>query len=197
MTDQVKDGIIGNNHGIKNAGKPYIPLIEKMAIRYGIPEVLISHQMNQESGYNPTLVSSAGAVGIMQIMPKTALALSGRYDIPAGPLEDPDINAQLGVQYMRELFDYAYKNIVRDRRNAYELALAGYFAGPARMSKIYEGAPMTPGEKRYVANIIWDFEDTEKWSQLKLPDAALKKVKFPWAALLIIIGGLWLIEKTK
>lgn len=195
--DQKQDGIIGNNHGIVNAGKPWISLIEKMSLKYGIPEVLISHQMKTESNFDPNAESPVGAVGLMQIMPATARVIARRHNLPDGPLNNPEINADLGVAYMRELYDFTWRNITTDPKRAYELALIGYFAGPAQISKIAGGQTMTRAEKNYVDSITWDFTKTENWNQIKAPGTMeLKKKRFPWATLLMI-GGVYLIYKKK
>ncbi len=187
-------------HGIKSAGRRYVPLIQSLARKYGIPEVLISHQMYRESGFRPDVVSPRGAIGLMQIMPETALEIAGRHGLPAGPLTDPTVNAELGVAFMRELYDTAYGQ-VKDKRRAYELALVGYWAGPGRMRSIMAGGSMTEAERRYVNNIVWDYEKTESWNQLPTP-ARVKERKGLFAALfsfpvLLIAGIGYVVYKKK
>lgn len=181
-------------HSIVKAGKPYVSLLIEVAKRWGIPEVLLSHQVNAESSFRPSVVSPAGAVGLMQIMPTTAPAVAKRHGIPAGPLTDPRVNLNLGAAYMRELFNAAWK-FRPDPKGAYKLALAGYLAGPRRIREIAQGIrPMTSTEDAYVKKVIWDFEKTELWSQLKPP-----RVKVPgWLGwLLLLAGGLYLYKEQK
>lgn len=184
MADFVKDGIIGNEHGIKSVGKAYVPLVEDMAKKWGIPEVLISHQIYRESSFNPNAISNAGAVGLMQILPGTAREIAERHGLTDFPIEDPYVNANLGMAYLTDLYEAAYK-MFPDPERAYKLALVGYFAGPTRMRDVAGGDEMTKGEKDYVNNITWDFTRTEKWSQLKPPGVGNG---FPWWILLLPVG---------
>lgn len=184
-------------HGIVKAGKAYVPLMKKVARRWKLPEILLSHQVHTESSFNPKAKSSAGAIGLMQVMPGTAVAIAKRHGLPAGPLTDPTVNLNLGAAYMRELFEVAYK-FRPNVKEAYKLALVGYLAGPRRIREIAEGGSMTPTERRYVDKVIWDFEKTESWSQLKPPavgDRALFGIPLSW--LLILGVGYYIVQKNK
>jgi soluble lytic murein transglycosylase len=81
----------------------------------------------QESRFVANIVSSAGAVGIMQLMPPTAKWVAkqtGRSDFRPVQLEDPAVNAQFGTWYLRYVLDRLDGSPV--------LATAAYNAGPAR-----------------------------------------------------------------
>jgi soluble lytic murein transglycosylase len=58
--------------------------------------------MRQESGYNPTARSRAGALGLLQLMVPTASRLAGRPLIESAVL-DPDLNVRLAAMYLRQL----------------------------------------------------------------------------------------------
>jgi soluble lytic murein transglycosylase len=58
----------------------------------------------QESRFTPSVQSSAGAVGLLQLMPATAAELAGR-SLNTTELQDPALNAKLGAQYLRGLLD--------------------------------------------------------------------------------------------
>lgn len=155
-----------DNHGIISKGKPYVPLIKAVARRWRLPEVLISHQMHAESNFEPNEVSTAGAVGIMQVLPSTAAVVAARNNIPAGPLENAEINANLGAAYMRENLNTAFK-YTNNPETAYKAALVGYLAGPARISKVINNpAEIRNAEQNYIDKVIWDFEKTESWNQV-------------------------------
>jgi len=80
----------------------------------------------QESGFNPTIRSGAGARGMMQLMPTTASIVARRMGVSYSvrKLDDPDYNMQLGSSYLGQL--------VNQFSGSYVMAAAGYNAGPGR-----------------------------------------------------------------
>ena len=98
---------------------------------YYAPEpALVMAVSRQESEMDPHAISSAGARGLLQLMPQTAKHMARklklRYD-RALLLEDPQYNLRLGTAYLAELLD--------KYEGCYVLALAAYNAGPARVKK--------------------------------------------------------------
>ena len=84
----------------------------------GVEATLVLGLMRQESSFDPTIISAAGAVGLMQLMPETARQVGGQE----ATLTDPPTNMRLGVVYLQRLlaqFD-----------NAVPYAVAAYNAGP-------------------------------------------------------------------
>jgi soluble lytic murein transglycosylase len=110
--------------------KQYYPLHYKAQIadsakRHRISPYLVAAVINSESGWRPTRTSSAGAVGLMQLMPETAkdLAAGGSIDtkrFPRTDLADPAVNIEYGTAYLRFLVN---------RYHEVETALAAYNAG--------------------------------------------------------------------
>lgn len=110
--------------------KQYHPLtyeseIEASALRHRINPYLISAVINAESGFDPRTTSSAGAVGLMQLMPATAKDLLERGLVSASAVEgkdlsDPAANIEYGTAYLRYLVD---------RYHEVETVLAAYNAG--------------------------------------------------------------------
>ena len=92
-----------------------LPIFEEASSLYGIPVELLTSIARAESNYNPSAVSSAGAIGVMQLMPATAAALN-----VADPYNAED-NIIGGSKYIAQLLS---KN---DGNTA--LALAAYNAG--------------------------------------------------------------------
>ena len=96
------------------------------------PEPALVHALiRQESTFNPAIVSSAGARGLMQLMPGTAQLVANKLGIKkhqhAKLISDPHYNVRLGSAYISEMIDrYG---------GSYVLAVASYNAGPGRVSQ--------------------------------------------------------------
>jgi soluble lytic murein transglycosylase-like protein len=112
--------------------------LQEMSQKYGIDPDLARAVMRMESGGNPNAVSSAGAIGLMQLMPGTARGLG------VNP-QDPKRNIEGGVKYLAQLAD--------KYDGDYERTLAAYNAGSARVDS-YDGIPPFPETQRYVKNVL-------------------------------------------
>jgi len=109
---------------------PYQNEILTAADRHGIDPFLMAGLIRQESLFEPTALSSAGAVGLMQLLPRTARDLASRDGIErvdAQTLRDVDVNVSLGALHLRELL----------RRHGDSVAdlLIEYNAGSGRLSR--------------------------------------------------------------
>ncbi|MGE4482648.1 lytic transglycosylase domain-containing protein [Acidocella sp.] len=82
--------------------------------------------MRQESSFNPDVVSGAGAVGLMQLMPATARLTGRRYGLPYGDLFDPNQNMALGASYLSQE--------INNFGECLPLAIAAYNAGPTNVA---------------------------------------------------------------
>lgn len=123
----------------------YFPTMAAIACEVGVPTLMFDALIAQESGYNPVAISSAGAMGMAQIMPGTARYL-GLY-VPF----DPVSNMRAGARYLKEQL-----NRFGGRS---DLALAAYNAGPRRVEKSW-AVPRIRETINYV-NVI-----TVNWSRL-------------------------------
>jgi len=103
---------------------------------------LLASLVKAESGGNARAVSSAGAQGLMQLMPKTAL------DLGVGDSLKPEENVRGGSTYLDELLTRYHENLA--------LALAAYNAGPAAVDR-YHGIPPYHETRVYVARVIHEF----------------------------------------
>lgn len=87
----------------------------------------------QESSFNAAAVSTSGALGLMQLLPGTARDVAGRVGVPfiqEKLTRDPAYNVQLGTKYLAEM--------LQKFGGSYELAAAGYNAGPNRVARWLE-----------------------------------------------------------
>ena len=113
--------------------------------RFGIPEHWIRAVMRAESAGNARAVSSAGAMGLMQVMPDTWAGLRMRHRLGRDPY-DPRDNILAGTAYLREMFD-RYGNVAA--------MLAAYNAGPGRYDEYLATGRRLPAETRaYVAALV-------------------------------------------
>lgn len=123
----------------------YYNTMAAIACEFALPTNLLDAVIAQESGYNPWAVSSAGAMGIMQIMPGTGNLLGLRNPF------DPVANMRAGARYLRQQLD---------RFGRVDLALAAYNAGPERRSLQAGYIPAIPETRNYVRTI------TTNWARL-------------------------------
>jgi membrane-bound lytic murein transglycosylase F len=103
---------------------PYDDLFQTVSQKEGLDWRLVAALAFRESRFKPDAVSRAGARGLMQILPRFA-------GVEAGHLDDPEINVNLGVRLLREIYDgYAYL----DSLNRWRFTLATYHAGVGHMA---------------------------------------------------------------
>lgn len=124
-----------------NADK-YVPLLNAAERRYGIPTDLLARLAYQESHWRNDIVtgayrSAAGAVGLMQIVPK--------YHPGVDPL-----NVSASVDYAARYLKQLYAQF-----KSWKLAVAAYNAGPGNVQK-YGGVPPFAETQKYVSDIFGD-----------------------------------------
>ena len=118
----------------------YSGLIGTTASQYRLIPELLHAVIRTESGYDPSAVSSAGAIGLMQLMPGTA----ARYKV--GDIWDPVENVRGGAAYLRDLLDMFDQDL--------RLALAGYNAGENAVIKYGRQIPPYPETQQYVRKVL-------------------------------------------
>lgn len=115
----------------------YLSIAKAAARKHAIPEDLFLRLVQQESGWNPSAVSHAGATGLAQLMPGTAQKLGVN-------IHDPNQNLDGGARYLRMMYN---------RFGSWRLALAAYNAGPGAVEK-HSGIPPYAETRNYVAVIL-------------------------------------------
>ena len=114
-------------------------LIEETAHRYDVDPALVHAVVRAESGFDHLAVSPAGARGLMQLMPGTALEVGVRNAFHPGE------NLDGGVYYLRSMIDRFNGDL--------RLALAAYNAGPGAVES-YGGVPPYPETLDYVERVF-------------------------------------------
>ena len=123
--------------------------IQVAATRFGVDRNLVDAVAWQESRYNPRALSTAGAMGVMQLMPGTARQLGVRNP------QDVEQNVVGGTAYLRQQLERFGNNV--------PLALAAYNAGPGAVMK-YGGIPPYRETQDYVRQIMQRLSATSAYS---------------------------------
>ena len=129
----------------------YDAYIRGAARRYQLPESFIRAVIHTESRFNPQVVSRAGAMGLMQLMPSTAQYLG------VGKPFDPRQNIYGGCKLLRLLANRFNGDMV--------LVAAGYNAGAGAVIK-YGGVPPYVETRAYVKSVLRRYYAYERQSQL-------------------------------
>lgn len=115
------------------------PMISRFSQQHQLHPALIRAVIKAESDFDPQAVSRAGAIGLMQLMPQTALRLDVR------DLYDPEDNIGGGTKYLRQLLDRFRGNL--------PLALAAYNAGEHVVDR-YRTLPPIDETRQYVRKVL-------------------------------------------
>lgn len=120
--------------------------------RFGVPQTWIREVIDAESGGRTSLlgvpiISAAGAMGLMQLMPDTWAEMRDAHDLGGNPF-DPADNILAGAAYLRAMYD----------RFGYPGLFAAYNAGPVRYERFLGGSDLPPETMRYAARITGRIE---------------------------------------
>jgi soluble lytic murein transglycosylase-like protein/TolA-binding protein len=108
----------------------YADFLQKHTTKHEIDPLFVAAMIREESRYNADIVSYAGAIGLMQIMPANGPEFASRLKIPrfnTKMLYNPDINIQMGTWYM--------KSLMNQFDNNHALVAGAYNGGPGRMRR--------------------------------------------------------------
>jgi soluble lytic murein transglycosylase-like protein len=136
--------------------------VSSAARQYRVQPALLLAVMKAESSFNPTVVSKAGAVGLMQLIPETAIRHGVRY------LYDTNENITGGAKHLRYLLDRFHGNM--------RLALAAYNAGERKVDR-YGQIPPYKETQDYVKKVLVYYRSFKKdgWTMpLVITDASAR-----------------------
>lgn len=126
---------------------PYQELVRREALEVGVDPLLLAALIRQESAFVPDIVSSAGAIGLMQVMPATGRDLArslGVANFTSETLESPEINLHLGARFLVDQLERYGPQL--------PLVLSAYNAGPARANR-WRGFPQASDQLRLTERI--------------------------------------------
>lgn len=133
--------------------------IAEASQRFGIPQRWILAVLRAESAGSVRAVSSAGAIGLMQVMPATWAELRDRHRLGRDPFVPRD-NVLAGAAYLREMWD---------RYGTVAAMLAAYNAGPARYDEHRAKGRPLPAETRAYVALLTPALGTERPSKAASP----------------------------
>src|SRR5574337_17177 len=122
-----------------NIPSTYLDIINAACDRHGIDPALVHAIVKVESDFNPYALSRKGAMGLMQLMPQTAVDMNVKNTF------NPDENIDGGVRYLRYLIDRYEGNLA--------LALAAYNSGETAVKR-WGTIPPFPETQNYVQKIL-------------------------------------------
>lgn len=177
---------------------PYAEMINRYARDAGINPQVVASIIQAESSFQPRAVSSAGAYGLMQIMPDTwrqvnkeIKACAGRHtgDCSSECYFNVDFNIHIGTHYLGQLSKKYQGNMM--------LAVAAYNAGPGAVDR-YSGIPP------YAETIIYTERVVENWynSQNKnMPYPAVSRTSqwdkahklIGWCLIITVVSVIWIV----
>ena len=125
----------------------YSSIINSACDKYGVDSSLVHAVVKVESDFNPYALSRKGAMGLMQLMPQTAVELNVKNSF------SPEQNIHGGVRYLRYLLDRYEGNL--------KLALAAYNSGETAVKR-WGTIPPYKETQNYVARILKLYSGTGK-----------------------------------
>lgn len=128
----------------------YAPAVRRAVTGSKLQPGLVWALMREESGFRPAVASSAGAKGLMQLMPATAERVARQIDLAGwneGMLVDPTTNIRLGTAYL--------DGLVRSYPGRASAAIGSYNAGPEPVKRWLAERPRQADDE-WVENIPYD-----------------------------------------
>jgi soluble lytic murein transglycosylase-like protein len=131
--------LLGSSSSSSTSSGNFESIIQQASKKYGVDADLVKAVIQNESAYDPSAVSSAGAMGLMQLMPATAANLG--VEDPMNPSD----NIEGGVKLLRELLNQFGGNLTN--------TVAAYNAGAGAVQQ-YDGVPPYQETQTYVNRVL-------------------------------------------
>lgn len=149
--------IISDRIDKSNYPQKYSEFVEKYSEEYGVPEYIVYSTIKIESGFDSSAESSAGAIGLMQLMPETFRYLMAdmQEDYKADLIYGPETNIRYGTYYLSKLYlKYRNWDTVFAAYNGGETNVDGWLKDPecSEDGKTLDRIPF-PETDKYVAKI--------------------------------------------
>jgi membrane-bound lytic murein transglycosylase MltF len=142
-----------------------IEIFRTYATQYNFDTLMLVAQGYQESRLDQTARSHVGAIGVMQVMPKT-----GNY-LGVGDIRNIRNNVHAGAKYMARLMDVYFKGIPFDDQNRSLFAFAAYNAGPGKIKSLRREA-----EKQKFDPNVW-FDNVERVAAARVGQEPVRYVR--------------------
>ena len=178
---------LGRGFPLEHFAFPTVGIPDYRAIGPAVEPGIVYAIARQESSFNPRAISSAGAVGLMQVTPAAGRSVANKFGVPYDEkrlLDDQTYNVQLGAAELGDLIKYY--------RGSYILAFAGYNAGRGRVKEWIAkyGDPRDPK----IDPIDWveriPFSETRNYVQRVLENLQVYRVRFRGGSKLLIEADL-------
>ncbi|MCH8961900.1 MAG: lytic transglycosylase domain-containing protein [Bacteroidetes bacterium] len=132
---------------------PFVELVREASDAEGAPDVLVLALLRQESFFDPRAGSTAGAVGLAQVIPPTGREIADALGVESFEVEQlfrPVVSLRFGAYYLQEQMQAFGESA--------QYALAAYNAGPGNVLR-YEGVPPFRETRRYVERVMARYVD--------------------------------------
>jgi soluble lytic murein transglycosylase len=178
---------LGRGHALEHAAFPTIGVPKFNAIGPEVESALVYSIVRQESWFNPRTVSSAKALGLMQVTPAAGRYVASKFKVPFDQkrlLNDSTYNVQMGAAELG--------SVINDYRGSYIMAFAAYNAGRGRVKEWVSrfGDPRDPK----VDPIDWveriPFSETRNYVQRVMENVQVYRIRFGGSTRLLIEADL-------
>jgi membrane-bound lytic murein transglycosylase MltF len=142
-----------------------LAIFRTYAGQYQFDTLLLLAQGYQESRLDQSVRSPVGAIGIMQVMPRTGRILG------VGDIHKADANVHAGAKYIAQLMDVYFKGIPFDEQNRTLFAFAAYNAGPEKIKSLRREA-----EAQNLDPNVW-FDNVERVAAVRVGQETVRYVR--------------------